>query len=53
MRPQTITEKILAAHALEGDVAPGGIATVWPDVLMLNDVSGPIAFDQLPQTGAT
>jgi hypothetical protein len=44
--PQTITEKIIAAHAAESAVSAGGIATVTPDVLMLNDVSGPLAFDQ-------
>ncbi|HVV92962.1 MAG TPA: aconitase/3-isopropylmalate dehydratase large subunit family protein [Hyphomicrobiales bacterium] len=50
--PQTITEKIIAAHAAEGAVRPGGIATVTPDVLMLNDVSGPLSFDQFAAMGA-
>ena len=50
--PQTITEKIIAAHAAEGAVSVGGIATVTPDVLMLNDVSGPLAFDQFEAMGA-
>ena len=50
--PQTITEKIIAAHAAEGAVSAGGIATVTPDVLMLNDVSGPLAFDQFEAMGA-
>ncbi len=48
----TITEKIIAAHAREGVVAAGGIATVTPDILMLNDVSGPLAFDQFAAMGA-
>ena len=39
--PQTISEKIIAAHAAEGAVSAGEIATVTLDVLMLNDVSGP------------
>jgi 3-isopropylmalate/(R)-2-methylmalate dehydratase large subunit len=45
MPPQTITEKIVSAHAAEGAVFAGGIAPVEPNVLMLNDVSGPIAFE--------
>ena len=53
MQPRTITEKIIAAHALEGPVGPGEIATVTPDVLLLNDVSGPLAFDQFAAMGAT
>lgn len=50
---RTITEKILAAHALEGEVAPGAIATIRPDVVLLNDVSGPLAFTQFAAMGAT
>ena len=49
----TITEKIVAAHAQEGVVRAGGVATVRPDILMLNDVSGPLAFDQFEAMGAT
>jgi 3-isopropylmalate/(R)-2-methylmalate dehydratase large subunit len=52
MPPQTITEKIVSAHAAEGAVFAGSIATVEPDVLMLNDVSGPIAFERFAETGA-
>jgi 3-isopropylmalate/(R)-2-methylmalate dehydratase large subunit len=52
MQPQTITEKIVSAHAAEGAVFAGSIATVEPDVLMLNDVSGPIAFERFAETGA-
>ena len=43
---KTIAEKILARHASEGDASAGRIVTVTPDVLLLNDVSGPIAFDR-------
>jgi hypothetical protein len=46
MQPRAITEKIIAAHALEGPVGPGRIATLTPDVLLLNDVSGPLALYQ-------
>lgn len=48
----TITEKIVAAHAQEGIVRAGGVATVTPDILMLNDVSGPLAFEQFDAMGA-
>jgi 3-isopropylmalate/(R)-2-methylmalate dehydratase large subunit len=53
MQPQTITERIIADHAEEGAVAAGGIATVRPDVLLLNDVSAPLAFDQFAAMGAS
>jgi len=53
MVPLTIAEKIIAGHAREGVVRAGGIATVTPDILMLNDVSGPLAFDQFAAMGAT
>ncbi len=52
MSPRTIAEKIIATHAIEGFVAAGGIATVTPDILMLNDVSGPLAFEQFDAMGA-
>lgn len=52
MTGRTITEKILAAHAAEG-VAAGAIVTIRPDVVLLNDVSGPLAFEQFAAMGAT
>jgi 3-isopropylmalate/(R)-2-methylmalate dehydratase large subunit len=51
MAAMTITEKILAAHAVEGTVRPGEIATIRPDVVLLNDVSGPLAFAQFDAIG--
>lgn len=42
----TITERILASHAVEGEIRPGAIATIRPDVVLLNDVSGPLAYAQ-------
>jgi 3-isopropylmalate/(R)-2-methylmalate dehydratase large subunit len=50
---RTITEKILAAHAMDGEIAAGAIATIRPDVVLLNDVSGPLAFAQFAAMGAT
>ena len=52
MAGQTITEKILAAHAVEGRAAAGEIVTVRPDVVLLNDVSGPLAFEGFESMGA-
>ncbi|MEM9790688.1 MAG: aconitase family protein [Planctomycetota bacterium] len=42
-RPMTMTEKIIAAHALDGrpDVTPGENVWVNVDVLMTHDVCGP------------
>ncbi|ONG58685.1 3-isopropylmalate dehydratase large subunit [Pseudoroseomonas deserti] len=52
MSGRSITEKILAAHAVEGRAVPGSIVTVRPDVVLLNDVSGPLAFEQFDAMGA-
>ncbi|MBE3519143.1 MAG: 3-isopropylmalate dehydratase large subunit [Firmicutes bacterium] len=48
----TITEKILAAHAGKDKVRPGEIVQVRPDLLMTNDISGPIAVDVFKSMGA-
>ncbi|WP_043833073.1 aconitase/3-isopropylmalate dehydratase large subunit family protein [Muricoccus aerilatus] len=53
MAGQTITEKILAAHAVEGRASAGETVTVRPDVVLLNDVSGPLAFEGFERMGAT
>ncbi|MFC0385536.1 aconitase/3-isopropylmalate dehydratase large subunit family protein [Muricoccus vinaceus] len=53
MPAQTITEKILAAHAVGGRAEAGAIVTVRPDVVLLNDVSGPLAFEGFEAMGAT
>ncbi|MXP64275.1 homoaconitate hydratase family protein [Roseomonas sp. M0104] len=53
MSGRTITEKIIAAHSAEGAAVAGGIVTLRPDVVLLNDVSGPLAFEQFDAMGAT
>ncbi|MDQ1078059.1 aconitase/3-isopropylmalate dehydratase large subunit family protein [Pseudoroseomonas cervicalis] len=53
MSGRAITQKILAAHAVEGEAVPGAILTVRPDIVLLNDVSGPLAFEQFAAMGAT
>jgi len=43
--PQTITEKILAAHAGRESVAPGELLSVRIDLVLANDITAPIAID--------
>jgi 3-isopropylmalate/(R)-2-methylmalate dehydratase large subunit len=49
--PHTLTEKILLAHAEADDLAPGDIVMVRCDVVMANDISGPIAFRTMVEMG--
>ena len=42
---QTITEKILAAHAGRDTVVPGELITVRIDMALANDITAPIAID--------
>jgi 3-isopropylmalate/(R)-2-methylmalate dehydratase large subunit len=51
--PHTLAEKILLARSDADDLRPGDFAMVRCDVVMANDVSGPIAFRQMAQMGAT
>jgi 3-isopropylmalate/(R)-2-methylmalate dehydratase large subunit len=50
---KTIAEKILASHALEAREAiePGTIVRAWVDLILLNDVNGPIAFRHFENMG--
>jgi 3-isopropylmalate/(R)-2-methylmalate dehydratase large subunit len=43
--PQTITEKILAAHAGRESVAPGELVTARIDMALANDITAPIAIE--------
>lgn len=49
----TLVEKILIDHSDAGDVAPGDIIAVRCDLVLANDVSGPVAFAALEKMGAT
>jgi 3-isopropylmalate/(R)-2-methylmalate dehydratase large subunit len=49
--PHTLAEKILLAHCEADDVSPGDVVMVRCDVVMANDVSGPVAFRQLEKMG--
>lgn len=50
---KTIAEKILAAHALDDrtPIEPGEIVRARVDVVLLNDVNGPIAFRHFANMG--
>jgi len=48
---QTITEKILAAHAGRDTVAPGELITVRIDMALANDITAPIAIDLFEKSG--
>ena len=50
---RTLAEKILLAHADVDDAAPGDVLMVQCDVVMTNDISGPIAFRAMQRMGAT
>jgi 3-isopropylmalate/(R)-2-methylmalate dehydratase large subunit len=43
--PQTITEKILAAHADRERVSPGELLSVRIDMALANDITAPIAIE--------
>jgi 3-isopropylmalate/(R)-2-methylmalate dehydratase large subunit len=51
--PRTLAEKILLDHTEADDVTPGEIVMVRCDLVMANDVSGPVAFRQMQKMGAT
>lgn len=52
MLASTLAQKILHAHAEEGTVTPGEIVMVRCDVVMTNDISGPVAFRAMEDMGA-
>ena len=51
--PFTLTEKILRAHVDDPEeVVAGGVVMVRCDLVMANDVSGPMAFRAMERMGA-
>jgi 3-isopropylmalate/(R)-2-methylmalate dehydratase large subunit len=49
----TLAEKILLAHCDADDVRPGEVVMARCDLVMANDVSGPVAFRALEKMGAS
>jgi 3-isopropylmalate/(R)-2-methylmalate dehydratase large subunit len=47
----TLAEKILLAHTSADDLRPGDVVMVRCDLVMANDVSGPLAFSALERIG--
>ncbi|MEG0071363.1 MAG: 3-isopropylmalate dehydratase large subunit [Raoultibacter sp.] len=50
-RPMTIAEKILAAHAGLDEVMPGQLIECSLDLVLSNDVTGPIAIQEFGKIG--
>ncbi|MGZ4463101.1 MAG: aconitase family protein, partial [Gaiellaceae bacterium] len=48
----TLSEKIILAHCGEDHVEPGQIVMIRCDLVMANDVTGPVAFRQMEKMGA-
>ena len=48
----TLAQKILHAHAEEGTITPGEVVMVRCDVVLTNDISGPVAFRAMERMGA-
>lgn len=48
----TLAEKIVLAHTDADDVRPGDVVMMRCDVVMANDVSGPVAFRVMERMGA-
>lgn len=47
----TITEKILAQHAGLDEVVPGQLITAKLDLVLANDVTGPVAIQEFHKFG--
>jgi 3-isopropylmalate/(R)-2-methylmalate dehydratase large subunit len=48
----TVAEKILLKHTDVDDLAPGDIVSIRCDLVLANDVSGPVAFTAMEKMGA-
>jgi 3-isopropylmalate/(R)-2-methylmalate dehydratase large subunit len=51
--PHTVAEKILLSHVDGAEISPGDIVLVRCDLVLANDVSGPVAFTAMEEMGAT
>ncbi|HEY5479122.1 MAG TPA: 3-isopropylmalate dehydratase large subunit, partial [Gaiellaceae bacterium] len=49
----TVAEKILLAHSDADHVEPGQVIMVRCDVVLANDVTGPVAFRQMEKMGTS
>ena len=53
IRPMTISEKILAEHAGLREVEPGQLINARVDLVLSNDITAPIAIEEMRRIGAT
>jgi len=51
-KPQTITQKILAAHAGKDTVEPGELILAQVDIALANDITAPLAIKAFQEAGA-
>jgi 3-isopropylmalate/(R)-2-methylmalate dehydratase large subunit len=51
-KPQTITQKILAAHCDRENVAPGELIMARVDIALGNDITAPLAIQDFHKVGA-
>jgi len=51
-KPQTITQKILAAHAGKDTVEPGELILAQVDIALANDITAPLAIRAFEEAGA-
>jgi 3-isopropylmalate/(R)-2-methylmalate dehydratase large subunit len=49
----TITEKILAKHAGRKEVVPGEFIEACVDLVLANDITGPLAIEEFEKSGAS
>ena len=53
IRPMTMTEQILAVHAGQREVEPGQLINAKVDLVLANDITAPIAIEEMHKVGAT
>ncbi len=51
MKPLTLIETIMSRRAGLETVSPGQFVICWVDLVMVNDITGPLAFDAFEATG--
>ncbi len=51
IKPMTITEKIFAKHSNKSFVEPGDLIEAKVDIVLANDITGPIAIQEFEKTG--
>lgn len=50
--PRTMIETVLGRHCTAGDAKAGEVVVARPDIILLNDISGPVSIEQFAAMGA-